>query len=62
MAEESFKVGDRVEIKSGSPTMTVHSIDEDGDVTCVFFNDKKGKLTRLSVPAATLRIARDPTS
>jgi hypothetical protein len=42
--------------------MTVHSIDKDGDVTCVYFNDKKGKLTHVSVPAATLRIARDPTA
>ena len=35
MAE--WKVGDVVQIKSGSPPMTVHTLTPEGDCNCVWF-------------------------
>ena len=32
-----FKVGDRVELKSGGPTMTVSNLNNNGTVHCIWF-------------------------
>lgn len=37
-----FKPGDRVELKSGGPTMTVSSIQNDGTFWCLWFNQTGG--------------------
>jgi uncharacterized protein YodC (DUF2158 family) len=48
---ETFKIGDKVLLKSGSPVMTVHSI-TNGIVRCVYFagNDRRDE----EFPAETL--------
>lgn len=33
-----FQIGDTVELKSGGPTMTVSSRQENGDFWCIWFN------------------------
>lgn len=56
---EQFKVGDVVQLKSGSVTMTIEEIDEDGDVSCVWFEGKQPQ--RGSFPVATLQRADRPS-
>ena len=34
----ALKVGDQVVLKSGGPSMTVNTIQDDGKVWCVWFN------------------------
>jgi uncharacterized protein YodC (DUF2158 family) len=41
MATESFQAGDRVQLKSGGPVMTIDS-EDDGKWWCVWF-DQKGE-------------------
>jgi uncharacterized protein YodC (DUF2158 family) len=38
-----IKAGDRVQVKSGGPTMTVESIGKDGTVYCVWFDGSTEK-------------------
>jgi len=39
---KEFKIGDIVQLKSGSPKMTIESFDEDGRLYCTWFvNDKQ---------------------
>ncbi|MGV1793813.1 YodC family protein [Rhizobium sp. A37_96] len=38
----SFKVGDRVALKSGGPEMTVHTIQGGGHLYCIWFNKTEG--------------------
>lgn len=42
---QQFKVGDVVQLKSGSPLMTVSEIETDNKLWCVWFsgNDRKGE-------------------
>jgi uncharacterized protein YodC (DUF2158 family) len=55
---EQFKVGDVVQLKSGSNSMTVEEIDDEGEVSCVWFEGKQPQ--RGSFPAATLKKAEPP--
>ena len=41
MADNAWKIGDRVQLNSGGPTMTVDAINDDGTVRCTWFDDKK---------------------
>ena len=41
MAEESPRIGDRVQLKSGGPVMTVESVESDGDLICVWWASKQ---------------------
>jgi uncharacterized protein YodC (DUF2158 family) len=34
---EDFEIGDVVQLRSGGPRMTVHSLVSDGDVVCQWF-------------------------
>jgi uncharacterized protein YodC (DUF2158 family) len=34
---EDFEIGDVVQLRSGGPKMTVHSLVSDGDVVCQWF-------------------------
>jgi uncharacterized protein YodC (DUF2158 family) len=52
---EELKVGDVVHLKSGSQRMTVEEIDDDGNVSCVWFEGKRPQ--RGVFPAATLQKA-----
>lgn len=36
--KEKIELGDVVQLKSGGPKMTVEKIDEDGKLTCVWFD------------------------
>jgi len=40
---EKVKLGDAVELKSGSITMTVNRLHNDGDVTCVWWDIEQQK-------------------
>ena len=52
---EQFEVGDVVQIKSGGERMTIEEIDEDGNVSCVWFEGKQPQ--RGAFAAATLQKA-----
>lgn len=39
----NFKIGDVVVLKSGSPIMTVADIDDQGNVTCTWFDKDKNR-------------------
>jgi uncharacterized protein YodC (DUF2158 family) len=41
MAEQKFKPGDVVELKSGGPAMTVAGEEEFGELMCTWFDGKK---------------------
>ncbi|HKZ77026.1 MAG TPA: DUF2158 domain-containing protein [Pyrinomonadaceae bacterium] len=38
---EDFEIGDVVELRSGGPKMTVHSLVSDGDVVCQWFESNE---------------------
>lgn len=40
-----FKIGDVVVLKSGGPEMTVENIDEQGNVTCTWFDKDNNRKT-----------------
>ena len=40
---EGIKLGDAVELKSGSITMTVNRLHQDGDATCVWWDIEQHK-------------------
>lgn len=50
---ESFKTGDVVRLKSGGPSMTVTSQDNNGELVCKWL-DSSGKLSMHSFPPAAL--------
>lgn len=52
---EQLKVGDVVQLNSGSHDMTVEEIDDEGEISCVWFEGKQPQ--RGSFPAATLKKA-----
>jgi uncharacterized protein YodC (DUF2158 family) len=35
---ENFKSGDTVQLKSGGPTMTIHTVNSDGSMFCQWFD------------------------
>ncbi|HEY6120017.1 MAG TPA: DUF2158 domain-containing protein [Pyrinomonadaceae bacterium] len=39
---EDFEIGDVVQLQSGGPKMTVHSLVSDGDVVCQWFEGNEG--------------------
>jgi len=54
---DSFNVGDKVQLKSGGPFMTVESVETFGNsdtVECVWFNNDD-ESHRESLPAAALK-------
>jgi uncharacterized protein YodC (DUF2158 family) len=53
MADQQFKPGDTVRLKSGGPLMTVHSIESHGAIWCEWF-DQKNQPQGKSFLAATL--------
>ena len=52
---EQFEAGDVVQLKSGGERMTIEAIDEDGYVSCVWFEGKQPQ--RGAFAAATLQKA-----
>lgn len=55
MAEENFKVGDKVQLKSGSTTMTINSITTDyGTCTCVYFAPPEWQFKQFSFALVAL--------
>lgn len=48
---EQFKPGDVVVLKSGGPSMTVESIEEDGGVSCCWFDEHGKEDTSVFSPA-----------
>jgi uncharacterized protein YodC (DUF2158 family) len=38
---EDFEIGDVVQLRSGGPKMTVHSLVSDGDVVCQWFESNE---------------------
>lgn len=48
---QAFNVGDKVQLKSGGPVMTVESVSS-GNVTCLWFAGSESKCQ--AFPAATL--------
>lgn len=47
-------IGDIVRLKSGGPSMTVESIDDQGMVHCIWFNNGKGLLAQRAFIAQAL--------
>ncbi|RPI14276.1 MAG: DUF2158 domain-containing protein [Ignavibacteriae bacterium] len=58
MTEKKLKVGDVVELKSGSPRMTISSID-DSDMAEVSFYTTKGGLETKYFPLDALKLCED---
>jgi uncharacterized protein YodC (DUF2158 family) len=52
MMEDTFVVGDVVQLKSGGEAMTIEEIDDD-DISCVWFEGKR--VERATFVAATLK-------
>ncbi len=52
----TFKVGDKVQLKSGGPVMTVHSLHDDGRIFCIWFSDKGNDPKSYSFQPETLQI------
>ena len=53
MSDYSWKTGDRVQLKSGGPIMTVKQVLLD-DVTCVWWEESKKRFQSPKFPAAML--------
>ncbi|MFJ6328106.1 MULTISPECIES: YodC family protein [unclassified Rhizobium] len=53
----AFKIGERVTLKSGGPSMTVDTVKSDGDLYCVWFNqsDRTWEIKGHSFKQETLR-------
>ena len=58
MTYEQFQPGDQIYLKSGSPAMTVISIDGD-DVKCDYFDKNDGLLTAHFPIAAITKVKPD---
>ena len=58
----SFNVGDRVQLNSGGPIMTVEEVDDPDFISCIWFNDK-GEVQRQGFPPAVLKksLTRSPS-
>jgi uncharacterized protein YodC (DUF2158 family) len=62
MAEKQFSPGDIVELKSGSPKMTVSHYDEWGNVICSWYYYRTNELHRgESLQAAALKLSEQQT-
>ena len=58
MTSEAFEVGDKVQLKSGGPVMTVVLADNQ-DATCVWFDEKQAKQNAVFPAAALKRLSAD---
>ena len=61
MSDSEFKTGDVVELKSGGPSMTVHSIETakgSRRVRCVWFDDDH-KHQKIDFVPETLQLCKD---
>lgn len=61
MEKEDFKVGDQVQLKSGSPTMTVESTTGDPaqQVKVVWWSDESVCFTRFEFPSGVLESVKE---
>jgi uncharacterized protein YodC (DUF2158 family) len=56
--ENGFQLGDRVQLRSGGPLMTVGEVSDDGSIWCEWF-DSKGELKANSFKPHSLAKVRD---
>lgn len=57
-ANEQFKVGDLVKLKSGGPVMTINYIreEQDNECVCVWFTEKKEAISKHFNQATLMKI------
>ena len=57
MTSTNLKVGDVVELRSGSVPMTINSIGDDGAVICHYYDFAKHEMVTVTLTTAELRIS-----
>jgi len=55
-SNQKLKIGDRVQLKSGGPIMTVNNVEENGQIYCQWFAGEYDKAREGYFPSGSLQL------